>query len=150
MSDFGFGSEIADQVIYDELNGLPGVTDAVGVNVLGRNAVLQGDTLPAVLFYTESSTYDSPAFGGDNIGLEQLRYVVRFVCRGSSTDPIRAAALAQRQHLNGKAFDIEVEGASYLVVFDAQGAFPMTFLVDEGAAYRQLGTIYNVTVTLGG
>lgn len=150
MSDFGFGSEIADVVLYTELTGLAAVTSAVGTNVLGRSAVLQGDTLPAVLFYTESSSYDAPAFGGDNIGLEQLRYVVRFICRGDTTNPIRAAALAQRNHLNGVAFDTVSDGHNYQVVFDAQGAYPMTALVDQGVTYRQLGTIYSVTVTLGG
>jgi hypothetical protein len=150
MSDFGFGSEIVDQVLYDELSGLTAVTDAVGVNVLGRSAVIQGDTLPAVLFYPESSQYDPPAFGGDNIGMEQLRYVVRFIVKSASTDDIRAAALASRQHLNGQAFDVTSDGHAYLVSFDALGAFPLTFLVDAGTSYRQLGTIYNVSVTFGG
>ncbi len=150
MADFGFGSEIVDKVLYTELAGLSAVTGAVGANILGRSAVVQGDTLPAVLFYPESSTYDPPAFGGDNIGMEQLRYVVRFVCRGTSTDPIRAAALAQRQHLNGTGFNTVVDGLNYQVTFDAQGAFPMTFIVDAGNTYRQLGTIYRVDVTLGG
>jgi hypothetical protein len=150
MSDFGFGSEIVDELLYTELSGLSAVTTAVGPNVLGRSAVIQGDTLPAVLFYTESSQYDPPAFGGDNIGLEQLRYVVRFISRSASTDPIRAAALAQRQHFNGTAFDVTSDGHTYLVSFDAQGAFPMTTVVDAGTIYRQLGTIYSVTVTLGG
>lgn len=150
MSDFGFGSEIVDEVLYAELAGLSAVTGAVGASILGRSAVVQGDTLPAVLFYSEASSYDPPAFGGDNIGMEQLRYVVRVVCRGTSTDPIRAAALAQRQHLNGTAFNTVVDGLNYQVTFDAQGAFPLTFIVTEGNTYRQLGTIYRVDVTLGG
>ncbi len=69
MSDFSFGSEIADAVIYSELGGLIAVTGAVGANILGRSAVVQGDTLPAVLFYPEASSYDPPAFSGDNIGM---------------------------------------------------------------------------------
>ena len=150
MSNFGFGSEIVDEVLFTELSGLTAVTDAVGTNILGRSAVVQGDTLPAVMFYPESSTYDPPAFGGDNIGMEVLRYVVRFVCRDTSTNPIRAAALAQRQHLNGEAFPVISDSLNYLVTFDAQGAVPLTFLVDQGNTYRQLGTIYSVTVTLGG
>ncbi len=150
MSNFGFGSEIVDQVLYTQLSGLSAVTAAVGPNILGRSAVVQGDTLPALLFYPESSTYDPPAFGGDNIGMERMRYVVRFVCTGTSTTPIRAAALAQRQHLNGVAFNVVVDTSNYLVTFDAQGAFPMTFIVDGGNSFRQLGTIYSVDVTLGG
>ncbi len=150
MSNFGFGSEIVDAVLYTQLAGIAPVTAAVGPNILGRSAVVQGDTLPALLFYPESSAYDPPAFGGDNIGMEQLRYVVRFVCTGTSTNPIRAAALAQRQHLNGTAFNTVVDTFNYQVTFDAQGAFPMTFIVDGGSSFRQLGTIYSVTVTLGG
>ncbi len=150
MADFGFGSEIVDKVLYAQLSGLSVVTGAVGANILGRSAVVQGDTLPAVLFYSEASSYDPPAFGGDNIGMEQLRYVVRVVCRGTSTDPIRAAALAQRQHINGTAFDTVVDGLNYQVTFAAQGAFPLTFIVTEGNTFRQLGSIYRVDVTLGG
>jgi len=150
MVDFGFGSEIVDKVLYAQLSGLTVVTGAVGVNILGRSAVVQGDTLPALLFYPESSTYDPPAFGGDNIGMEQLRYVVRVICRGTSTDPIRAAALAQRLHLNGVPFNTVVDTLNYRVTFDARGAFPMTFVVDGGNSFRQLGTIYSVDVTLGG
>ncbi len=149
MAEFGFGSEIVDKVLYTELAGLSAVTGAVGANILGRSAAVQGDTLPAVLFYPESSTYDPPAFGGDNIGMERMRYVVRLVCTGTSTDPIRGAALAQRQHLNGTAFDTVVDGLNYQVTFDAQGAFPMTFIVDGGNTFRQLGTIYRVDVTRG-
>ena len=150
MSDFGFGSEIVDAVTYAEMSGLAAVTAAVGANILGRSAVVQGDTVPAVMFYPEQSTYDPPAYSGDNIGLEQLRYVHRFVCTGTSTAPIRAAALAARQHFNGTAFDHVSDGNNYLVRFDALGAFPMTFLVDGGTNYRQLGNIYRVHVTLGG
>lgn len=150
MSTFGFGSEIVEELLFTELSGLTAVTDAVGTSILGRSAVVQGDTLPAVMFYPEASQYDQPAFGGDTIGMEVLRYVVRFVCRGTSTDPIRAAALAQRQHLNGVRFPVVSDSQNYLVTFDAQGAVPLTFLIDEGNTYRQLGTIYSVTVTLGG
>ena len=150
MSTFGFGSEIADEVLYAELSGLTAVTAAVGTNILGRSAVVQGDTLPALMFYAESSAYDPPGFSGDSIGLETLRYVVRVICTGDSTDPIRAAALAQRQHLNGVAFNTVVDAQNYQVRFDAEGAFPLTFLVDQGITYRQLGTVYSVYVTLGG
>ena len=147
---FGFGSEIVDDLIHTELSGVADVTAAVGVRIVGRGALVQGEPLPALLYYPEQSTYDPPAFGGDTIGMEVLRYVVRVVCLGTRTHPIRDAALAQREHLNGQAFNVVDNGQNYLVTFDAQGAFPLTTITDGAQHYRQLGTVYRVTVTLGG
>ncbi len=147
---FGFGSEIVDTLLYTELSALTAVTAAVGTNIMSRAAIVQGDALPALGFYPEQSSYGPPAFGGDNIGIEVLRYTVVLTDSGTSTNRIHGAALAQRQHLNGSIFNAVHASQNYQVTFEAQGAVPMTTVTAGADIYRRLGTVYSVHVALGG
>lgn len=136
-----FGSELVAGIVVTTLAGVPAVTAAVGDRVYGTNFVPQGAALPALLTYAENSVYSGPI--GVEITMEQLRVVVRLICKGSSTAPILAAALAQQAALHG--YQTEQDGA--LVTFMASGATPLTTLQDGGDTYRQLGTTYTVEIT---
>ncbi len=148
-----FGSKIVSTIMYEHLNGLTAVTAAVGDRIVGVSAVPQGTTLPALLFFPEFSSYDSPIGnrqgGAGEINFEQMRFVVRIICKGTSTGPIDAAADAQLDHFDGLNVDVTVNGTSYYVTFTAQGEVPLTSLLDGGTFYRQLGTTYGVEITRG-
>lgn len=148
-----FGSKIVSTIIYEHLNDITVVTAVVGDRIVGLSAVPQGTTLPALLFYPEFSAYSGPlgnrSSGAGDIDFEQMRFVVRIICKGTSTGPIDAAADAQLDHFDGLNLDVTVNGTNYYLTFTAQGEVPLTSLLDGGTFYRQLGTIYGVEITRG-
>jgi len=149
-----FGSKIVSTILYEHLSAITAVTDAMGDRIIGLNAVPQGTTLPAVIFYPEFSAYSGPmgnrVGGAGDINFEQMRFVIRLICKGMDTTPIDAAADAQLDHFDGLNVDVNVNGIMYYVTFTAQGEIPLTSLLDGGTFYRQLGTVYGVEITRGG
>lgn len=149
-----FGSKIVSAIIYDHLSAIPEVTAAVGDRIIGLTIVPQGVTLPVCLSYPEFSSYDGALGnrqgGAGEINFEQMRFVIRLICKGMDTTPIDAAADAQLDHFDGLSVDVNVNGTMYYVTFTAQGEIPLTSLLDGGTFYRQLGTVYGVEITRGG
>lgn len=149
-----FGSKIVSAIIYDHLSAITEVTAAVGDRIIGLNIVPQGATPPVSLYYPEFSAYSGPLGnrqgGAGDINFEQMRFVIRLICKGMDTTPIDAAADAQLDHFDGLNVDVNVNGTMYYVTFTAQGEIPLTSLLDGGTFYRQLGTTYGVEITRGG
>lgn len=146
------GSEIASEVIYAGLRGLPDAAPFLG-KIVGADIIPQGDKLPAVTFAPEFSVYDGP-LGTPNAGApityETLRFALHIMCAGLSTDPILALYKAQFTYFNGSSFSTTYDGQSYEVTFLAQGESMPTTIADGANYYRQLGTVYTVAVTTGG
>lgn len=149
-----FGSKIVSAIIYDHLSAITVVTAAVGDRIIGLNIVPQGVAPPVSLYYPEFSSYDGALGnrqgGAGDINFEQMRFVIRLICKGMDTTPIDAAADAQLDHFDGLSVDMNVNGTMYYVTFTAQGEVPLTSLLDGGTFYRQLGTTYGVEITRGG
>ena len=141
------GSEVVNTLLAQELPTLPAVASAVGNRLASIEIVPQGMSLPAGLFHTTSSSYGGTV-GGEPLD-ESLGYTVRFICAGTSTDPVWDAALAQKSHLSGKTFRLAVQGDNYAVTFTATGEAIPTTVYEGGTYYRILGTTYDVHVTKG-
>lgn len=144
-----FGSLIVNREIYRILSTNAAITAVVGDRIFSGRRIPQGKLLPALLYYPESSVFDS---GGtttraEHITGETLRYVVRIQDRGTSTTSISAGAKAERAALAGLIMTAQ-SGES--LTFTANGGFPLTDSYDGDQMYLDLGTIYNVTVDSGG
>lgn len=148
-----FGSEIVSTALYTELMSVPEVAAAIGTRLQGGMVLSQGTALPAALFYPEFSSYAGPlgtresGFGA--INYESMRYAVRLMCQGASTDPIVVAAKAQLDHLDGLSVDAVVDGVNHYITFTANGEVLPTDISDGATPYRQLGTIYLVEIIKG-
>lgn len=139
------------QYVNGVLAGLAPVTAAVGGSIANLMVVPEGMALPAAIHYAETGDYTGPVHG--DIDAEQIRYLVRFICQGQSSDPIRAAALAMVRALNDTQASgsvADTDGRSWFVSLTAVGEWPITTTVDNGVFYRQLGTYFQVDVTSGG
>lgn len=147
MADVLFGSEVAAQVVFEELSALPAVTAAVAGRVFGLSIVPSRHNLPAGLFYPVASGYDGPISGPATS--ETLSVVVRFVCEGTSTAPIRAAAEAQYTALAGQSFERTIDGDVYALDFTEEAEALPTTEYESGIYRRSLGTRYRVNVTRG-
>ena len=147
MADVLFGSEIAAQVVYEELTALPEITAAVAGRLVGMSLVPAHIPLPAGRFYPVASGYDGPISGP--AASETLSLVVVFTCEGTSTTPIRAAAEAQYAALAGRQFTRTIDGATYTVDFTEEAEALPTTEYESGIYRRSLGTRYRVNVTRG-
>lgn len=161
-----FGSEIAAEFVYAVLvANQAGVTiaqpdsgvlaaarTAVAAAVGGRveNLSTASGTLPAAIHYAEDGPYGGPVDSDVPVNEEQLRYVVRFVCEGKSTDPIRLAATRALQALQGAEGVVTYDGVPYAVTVMAGGEFVIPLPPEGGVFYRQLGNYYQVDITRGG
>ena len=144
-----FGSEYASEILFRELTTL--LPDYAG-KIVGMAIAPESMTLPGCMFYPEQSMYSGPAFNrsaGDSLNYEGVRFAVRFACLGTSTNPIKAAALAQLNHLDGATFDEQYDGRWYAFSFIANGEYLPTTAIRNDVLYRQLGTVYNVEITRG-
>jgi len=144
-----FGSVIANREIYRILKADPAIAAVVGLRIFALRVVPSRKALPAILFYPESSTYDS---GGtttraQHITGEMMRYVVRVLDEGESTTRIESVAAAQLAALAG--LNLDTETGEHLT-FAANGEFPLFSEQVGDQTYRYLGTVYNVTVDNGG
>lgn len=140
-----FGSEIAAAFVRTQLLALPAVTAAIGTR-LANLMVLPADmALPGLIHYAEQGTYGA-AMGGGGIASERLRYVVRLICQGESTEPIKVAAESQLTALDGAT---GMQGGAFVAV-SATGEWPLTTTLEDGVYYRQLGTLYDIDITTGG
>jgi len=140
-----FGSETISEEIYAVLAALPAVTTVVpAARILNLSVVPASVSLPAVLHYMETGTYDGPI--GYTQTHERMRYVVRLTCVGESTNPIRAAAEAAFVALDG--LEATRDGAN--LGFQVSGEWPLTTVLDGGVLYRQLGFYLDVHLTQGG
>lgn len=143
-----FGSEVVDAFVHAELATLPEVTAAVGTRIASIEIVPASMALPAGLHHVTSSTYGD--YGGD----EELGYTIRFICEGTSTNPIREAAAAQKQHFApaneaGTTFQYTYEGEHYTLSFTADGEAIPTTVYEGGTYHRLLGTTYTVHIVKG-
>lgn len=141
------GSEIAAQVIYEEVSPLPEVTGAVGGRLFGLAVVPARDRLPAGRFYPVSSGYNGPITGAADS--ETLVYAVAFTCEGTSTGPIIAAHKAQYTALAGKTFERVIDGERYVLDFTEEAEVLPTTEYEGGVYRRTLGTRYRVNVLRG-
>lgn len=137
-----FGSELVAESVYAVLSDLEAVTDAV-TTILNLSVVPRDVALPVCLHYLEVGTYDGPI--GQAASSETLRYVVRFVCAGESTDPIKAAAEAAFDAFDGHETDT---GGAWLG-FAVTGEWPLTTVLEGDTVYRQLGMYLSVSLTQG-
>lgn len=145
-----FGSEVAGAMFFRELSLLTPVTATVGTKISNLSAAPLGSDFPLCLHYMETGNYSGYTSG--QIDLEAMRYVVRILTPGESTNPIKKAAAAQFQHF--KAFTGEIwypdendDLVHYGVESIAVGEWPLTTLQDGKTIYRCLGTFYTVNVT---
>jgi len=147
------GSVIVDAVLARVLGSDPDVTDAVGDQLYGTDAVPPFGTLPALLFYMPTpSQYDGAmsSIGDYDVYAETLTYNVVAYCDGTSYGPILPAMRAQMRALSGQTFEGETddEGRRYTVTFTLRGETPMrTRTPNPGQFYRALGAVYDVEVT---
>lgn len=139
-----FGSETVAEEVAALLATVPAVTTATGGRVLNLSVAPEGYDLPAVLHYMEAGTYEGPV--GYAQTFESLRYVVRFLCTGASTDPIRTAAEQAFAVLDGH----EADRAGARLGFQVSGEWPLTTVLEGGTLYRQLGVFLDVHLTQGG
>ncbi len=147
MSGIFFGSEIAAEVVYDQLATRPAITGAVGTRLLGISVVPASVNLPAMLFFPVGSGYDGPISGAAMS--ETLVMEVKAVCVGTSTTPIRAAAEDQYTVLAGNTFEKTIGGVTYHVDFTEEAEALPTTEYENGEYRRALGTRYRVNVTRG-
>ncbi len=140
-----FGSETVAEEVAAVLMAIPAVTAVVDGRVLNLSVAPEGYDLPAVLHYMETGTYAGPIAGYSQTH-EVLRYVVRFLCNGASTDPIRTAAEAAYVLLDGHT----AERAGAHLNFNVSGEWPLTTVLEGGTLYRQLGVFLDVDMTQGG
>lgn len=139
-----FGSELVAEAVYGVLAGLPAVTAATGDRIV--NLSVAGDlALPAALHYMDNGDYGGPI--GQAATSERVRYVVRLVCEGASTDPIRAAAEAAFAAFDG--FEATPAPGAWLGS-QVVGEWPLTTVLEGGVLYRQLGFYLSVDLTQGG
>ena len=142
------GSEVAAQVIWEEVSTLPEVTSAVESRLFGMSVVPASAPLPAGRFYPVASSYpDGPISGPASV--ETLSIVVAFTCKGTSTGPIRSAVEAQYTALAGKTFERVIDGATYVLDFTEEAEAIPTTEYEAGEYRRTLGTRYRVNVTRG-
>ena len=142
-----FGSEIAAQVVYEELSAIAAITAAVGPRLIGMSIVPAHIALPAGRFWPVSSGYDGPVSGP--AASETLSFIVAFTCPGTSTAPIRAAAEAQYTALAGQTFERVIDGRTYWIDFTEEAEAIPTTEYEAGEYRRTLGTRYRVNVTRG-
>lgn len=140
-----FGSDVVNTFLYGHLTAITAITDTVSDRLYSID-IVPGD-LPAGLFHPSTSTYSGPI--GGQASSETLTYQVRFICEGTSTAPIRTAAFAQMDSLDGDTFTVTHEGDSYTLSFTSTGETIPTTVFESGTYYRILGTTYEVHVTKG-
>lgn len=146
-----FGSEVAGAFFRRELLSLAPVTDAVGDRVFNLSMAPLGEAFPLGLQYMEAGNYSGVVSG--EIDFEAMRYVVRFICLGESTNPIKKPAMAQLAHLRSLVGEIDYDADGdeipehYGVEVMASGEWPLTTLQDGKTIYRCLGTFYTVNVS---
>lgn len=148
-----FGTEIVARLLYRDLSAIPAVTAAVGDRIHGLMVAPQSYAAPFLLYHPEQSAYPSEAIDrhGAEISSETMRFAVRLICPGESTDPILAAATAQLDHfLAAGPIDYAWGDLPFQVTFIPLGEYPLTTLVDGADISRQLGTLYAVDCLRGG
>lgn len=149
-----FGAEETARVVKRELLLLPEVSLIVGegidADIHFLPAVPRESGFPCVLTYPRITSYEQAINGAGEITTEIIQFEVRFIDNKSDATRIRAAARAQLQHFNGKRFDEVVEGRGWTFQFQALGEVEMPHLMEGTDFYSQRGTIYDVTIYLGG
>ncbi len=143
-----FGSEIAAEFVYDILAGAPEVVSATGGRI--ENLAVASGALPACIHYAETGPYGGPVDTTGVIDAEQLSYVVRFVCEGVSTEPIRLAATRALAALNGAEGTVSYDGDDYGLTVLATGEFVLPIPPEDGRFYRGLGFYLQIDVMRGG
>ncbi len=140
-----FGSKIASRVIRDHLLILPEVIAIGTAKVVGLPVLPQSVPLPGIAFYPEQMVYSGPIGGrADSI---TGRVVIKAMCEGTTTSAIDTVALAIYAHFADLTVDTTYEGAVYQLTFDPNSELLPTAVVDDGRFYRQLGTVFNITIT---
>lgn len=141
-------SEIASEAIQTKLLTISAVTGVVGSRIVNRAYVPQDMDLPAVFHYAEpgGGGYDSTINAGFLPSSLTLRYVVRLICQGESTDPIDDAADAILAAFSGQL----AAQAGYAVNVWPVEPWPQSFgvggLVEGGTVYSETGDFYTVEV----
>jgi hypothetical protein len=149
-----FGSGIVEQHVYNTLRVRAPIQAALGdpPRIKPISAVPPGMKLPVCLHYVEVGEYGGSLNSLEGPDAEELRYIVRFICQGESTDPVRAAAKDAFTALTDE-FSIATvvqDGQSFQLSLDATNEYPITTLVEERDGvtffYRQLGFYLAATV----
>lgn len=135
-----FGSIYVGRFVSNLLLQEPVITNVVGDRIANIMVMPQGYTLPAILHYMESGSYDGVTYG--EITEQDIQYVVRIACEGESTVPILAAAEKIVETLNNSIGSVD----GYYINGHAVGEWPITTLIENGIIYRQLGTYFNFHV----
>lgn len=142
-----FGWEIAAQVLYETLSGIPAITAVVGDRIYASSIVPAKARTPALIYSPMASGYVGPISG--QAAAETLRIQVRFVIEHTSTAPLADAPDAMYAALAGQMFQIDVAGAPYTVDFTEEGeAIPIDGY-DSGTYYRIKGITFSVNITKG-
>lgn len=144
----GFLSRVVDRELYTALSATTALTAVVGSRIHRGNRMPGGVTLPACLFYMESSVYDTRM---DNVPAEHItsgsyRFVVEVHDQRESDSRIAPAAEGQFSKLAGTEINT---GDGYQITLTAMGEVPLTSSWDGETMYQRLGTIYQVHVTKG-
>jgi hypothetical protein len=144
-----FGSLIVAKNATEVIAGVPEVAALTGDRSIHDAAVPQDLALPALIYYSEQGTYDSPPLrAGAWPSRETVRFVYRLIDDGESFAAIIEAAEALFLAFSGQRFHCAFRGHTYMVTYEAIGEYPMpTFTTQDAQHFRQLGNVFTARVT---
>lgn len=141
-----FASEVCSAFLYSQITALP---EAAGFSVIGLPVNPPYASLPGIAFYPEVVPYSGVI--GARADTATPRFVIKAMCEGTSTDPIRAVAKAiQDRFENTPLNDYTYQGGTYSLTFDLNSEALPTTVVEGAQFYRQLGSVFNIFITQTG
>lgn len=141
--------EIGSQAVYATLQTVPALTDLVGSCITNRPFAAEELAYPFCLHYAE------PGGAGYGAALNSLRlpdtlvlrYVVRLICEGESTDPIDPAADAILQRFSQGYL---VSPVGYQVIARPLEPWPQILgagaIEEGGVIYSETGDFYELEI----
>lgn len=146
-----WGSILVEEAIYNTLSVDTNIVACIGNSLWNLTAVPVEGTLPTLLYHREDSTYEGylTRVAADDINGEELRYAVRLICEGASTVPIEEAAWAMLSGLSGLEIHATYRQRNYMLQFTAVGETLLGMYQEGPTFYRELGVVFDVSVTRG-
>lgn len=148
-----FGSEALAIHVDNVAKTIPAVVSAVGDRRVPGSVAPSFVTLPALLFHPQALAYGGEIGAGVSPAEQEGTYVVRFLCDGWDSAPIRAAAVALFAALTTthSAGVVTIDDETYAVTLLADSEWPQPILIDAktNTVARCLGTIFRADVMKG-
>ena len=144
--------DIGSAAVYETIRQIPVVQDTVGKRIRNKSWLAdQNAPLPACLHYSEpgGGGYADQPIGVRTPYALMMRYVVRFLCDGESTDPVDPAADAVFAALAGR-IDCPIAGYEVQAVplepWPQLNASGMLGTGAQGRVYSEAGDYFQITV----